>query len=254
MFRNEKEQIISEWSDADPDELISGRPDVWRVHIPSVPSSRLDHVLSEQEKNRAERYKFDKDRKSYTVSRAALRLILGNYLKENPQKLNFSYNAYGKPSIESPANRKIFFNVSHSGEYALIAASSDAELGIDLELMRELDYLDLAEHFFSDREQTEIKKLPTELLKKGFYTVWTRKEAFIKAIGLGLSFPLKEFDVSISPHEIPPIRFHQSQTVFDTGWEVRDIPTENQYCASLVIPARNYTKIRIFDFDWRRFT
>lgn len=253
MFQKKKEHTVSEWTNDHPKDLVPGCLDIWRIHIPSVPVGEIEFLLSAQEKSRTEKYKFDKDRSSYAVSRSALRLILGKYLKENPQKLNFSYNSYGKPALDSLLKRKNYFNVSHSGEFALIAIGPDAEMGIDIELMRELDYLGLAEHFFSFREQTEIRRLPSDFLKKGFYTVWTRKEAFIKAIGMGLSFPLKEFDVSINLREIPQIRIHKSQSVFDTGWEIHDIVTENQYCAALVIPGNKFTKIRAFNFNLKQF-
>ena len=143
MFRKKNEYIVSEWTNDDPEELVPGCLDIWRIHIPSVPVDEIEFVLSAQEKSHAEKYKFDKDRRSYVVSRSALRLILGKYLKENPQKLNFSYNSYGKPSLDPGLKRKSFFNVSHSGEFALIAIGSDAEIGVDIELMRELDYLGL---------------------------------------------------------------------------------------------------------------
>lgn len=253
MFLKEQINTISEWKNVCPNRLDAAVLDLWRIHIPSVQFEKIESHLSAEEKNRAGKYKFEKDRNSFAVSRSALRLILSAYLTEIPRNLNFVCNPFGKPSLNLHTKREIYFNVSHSGEFALIAVGCEAEIGIDIELMKELDYLSLAESIFSDQEQSELKSLPENHLRKGFYTLWTRKEAFIKAIGLGLSFSLKEFDVSLISPEKPQIKISRSQAVFDTGWEIYDLLTDVRYCASLVIPANKFAKIRAFDFDLKQF-
>jgi 4'-phosphopantetheinyl transferase len=253
MFLNNKDYTISECI---KDEINYTDPTilcVWRIYIPDFNFEKAEFFLSPEEKKRMGKYKFEKDRKTYAAGRSALRLILSRFLKEKPRDLKFTYNNYGKPKIETHSETKICFNISHSGEFALIAVGFDAEIGIDIEFAGELDYLALAESVFSEQELAELKTVPVKYLKTSFYKLWTRKEAFIKAVGMGLSFSLKEFDVSLISNITPQITIHKSQSSFDTGWEVCEIFVSEQYCASLVFPANRFTKIRVLDFNFKLF-
>ncbi|MBD3557347.1 4'-phosphopantetheinyl transferase superfamily protein [Planktothrix sp. FACHB-1355] len=247
-FLSENDFTVSKWLKVYPSKLDSGCLDVWRVYLPAIEFEDIESLLSIDERSRAAKYRFAKDRNSYAVSRAALRLILGRYVQESPRNLSFSSNAFGKPSLVGDFGNPIFFNVSHSAEFTLIAVGSCPEIGIDIEYVRELDYLSLAESVFSHREQSVLKELSADRQKHAFYTFWTRKEAFIKAIGYGLSFPLKEFDVALFLGKERHITIHSTQKAFDTGWEIFDIQTEAQYCAALVVPSKAFERIRAFDF------
>ncbi|HEY7414459.1 MAG TPA: 4'-phosphopantetheinyl transferase superfamily protein [Ktedonobacteraceae bacterium] len=188
-----------------------GRP-VWdaEVHVwlaeleqPARTVQQLASVLSEDESLRARRFYFERDRRRFIVARGVLRRILGWYLDLPPALLQFTYGPRGKPSLlAASGGERLRFNVSHSHELALYAVTRDRELGVDIEFMRPLDDAEnIARHFFSASEQATLRSLPASLKHQAFYNCWTRKEAYIKATGEGLSQPLDEFDVSLAPGE-----------------------------------------------------
>ena len=143
------------------------------------------------------------DRHHYIVARGGLRTLLGHYLNCIPQALRFAYTTYGKPAlIDAASPESIRFNLSHSGDLVLYAFTRGRELGIDIEWMRPDFARDqIAEQFFSARENTALRALDASQRVIGFFNCWTRKEAYIKARGQGLSLPLNQFDVSLTPGE-----------------------------------------------------
>ena len=158
---------------------------------------QYESLLSPDELQKAYRYKFEKDRDHFITGRALLRNILAKYLNQSPDKIIFSYSDKGKPFIR---HSNLKFNLAHSGGKAVFAFAEKAEVGIDIEYMRELpDALQIAKRFFSDEEVNEFMKVNDDEIKPAFFNCWTRKEAFIKAVGDGLSFPLKDFTVTILP-------------------------------------------------------
>lgn len=180
---------------------------IWqtRLDVSETCLERLYVALSDDERGRARRYRFARDRQQFIVARGALRGILSHYLGAEPARLRFVYSPYGKPSLD-PAfgGEKLRFNLSHAGELALYAVTWGREVGIDLEPVRpepadEAATLFVAQQFFSPWEVQELMALPTEQRDLGFCACWTRKEAYIKARGEGLSLPLNQFDVSLSP-------------------------------------------------------
>jgi len=179
------------------------RIDVWRVELdsPEPPGRDLQSMLADDERNRAARFHFDRDRNRYIQGRAALRVLLGRYLDIPPREVRLQYQAHGKPELAPPGDsRSLRFNVSNSGGLALIAAGGGRELGIDVEKVRPLpDLLDVARRFFSAREVKAL--LATDANRRGeaFFACWTRKEAFLKVTGAGLSYPLSAFSVSVDP-------------------------------------------------------
>jgi len=181
---------------------------VWRAFLDLTTSharALLHHTLSADEQARAECFHFQKDREHFIVARAVLRDILSRYLNRQPDALRFRYNNYGKPFLARElSGNKLRFNVSHSYGLALYAITRDREIGIDLEHMRsDLAIEQIAERFFSPREVTMLRTLPGNMQKEAFFNCWTRKEAYIKARGEGLSTPLSldQFDVSLAPGE-----------------------------------------------------
>jgi 4'-phosphopantetheinyl transferase len=163
--------------------------------------AHFQQTLSVDEQWRASRFYFRQDRERFVVSRGVLRAILGRYLDRSPEHLAFIYSSYGKPSLVTETGEEaIRFNISHSHGTALYVVTRSGEIGVDLELVRDgLSVEQIAENFFSRQENFELLSLPVELRKRAFFVCWTRKEAYIKARGAGLSLPLNQFRVSLIP-------------------------------------------------------
>jgi len=162
-------------------------------------------LLSPDELLRADRYRFDRDRRRFIVARATLRKLLGGWLAVAPDAIVFAYTRNGKPFIADPA-ADIQFNVSHAHERALYAISRSHALGVDIEyLNRDVDYDALARRFFTCREYTELQRIPESGRKRAFLACWTRKEGVIKATGDGLSLPLAQFNVTVAPDDAPRV-------------------------------------------------
>jgi 4'-phosphopantetheinyl transferase len=181
----------------------SDRIDVWRVPLdpPELREQNLEGLLARDEVDRASRFHFEKDRGRYIRGRAALRILLGRYLEMPPAEIRFHYENNGKPEIAFPHDsRALHFNVSHSGGLALIAVGSGNPIGVDIEKVRSRPrLLDIARRFFSAREVQAILGVNEDRRQEAFFACWTRKEAFLKATGVGLSYPLSQFSVSVDP-------------------------------------------------------
>ncbi len=193
-------------------EQLEAQHQVWVVDtkVPDSVFAKLRSTLSTMEVERAERFVFEKDRTVYTVAHGALRLLLEHYLQRAASSFEFDLNAYGKPSLRSG---EIEFNLSHSGNIALCAFSKHSKIGVDTEFMRnDVNPVELAEQFFSPHEIKCLQQAdPLDRLDR-FYRCWTRKEAFVKAHGEGLSIPLDSFSVSINSNDPSPVECDQSRT------------------------------------------
>ena len=188
-------------------------------------------ILSEEEKIRSNRFYFEIDQKNFTISRGILKLLLSKYLNKLPKEIFFESNNYGKPFIK---NSNIKFNISHTKEILALAFSFDTELGIDVEKIREIKlYQDIVKRFFSENEIKEFFSLPENEYQNTFFTIWTRKEAFIKAIGMGLSAKLDSFDVSILETETEIKRVSVTNYKKE-NWKLFNIPVISTHKASLV--------------------
>jgi 4'-phosphopantetheinyl transferase len=153
-------------------------------------------------KKRARRFHFEKDKQHFIIGRGLLRSIIGEYLNTIPSDILFTYNKKGKPFIAHPADAKLFFNLSHSENRIVMAFSSERELGIDIEYHKDLlDINGIAANYFSVNENKIFAGIPNHQKKEAFFNCWTRKEAFIKAVGDGLSIRLNSFDVSFEPEK-----------------------------------------------------
>lgn len=197
-------------------------------------------ILSPDENIRSQRYHFYKDNRNFLVSRGILRKLLASYLKTTPEEIRFNYNPYGKPYINQDLNgHNLMFNISHSGLVVLLGFTLDRQIGLDVEYHSEqLNDFHFCKSFFSSREYHDLFSLPEDSRRKAFYNCWTRKEAFIKAIGEGLSFPLNEFDVSItSPAELLEMRQNPEEKC---RWSMLDIGIDESYSAAMVIDGKNF--------------
>jgi 4'-phosphopantetheinyl transferase len=217
---------------------------VWAAPLdpPAAAVGRNAALLAPDERTRAERFRFDRDRRRFTVARGVLRTLLGRYLATDPRAVAFRYESHGKPVLaDAFAAHGIRFNVSHSGEMALFAFARGRELGVDVEEVRRMeDGLDIAERFFSQAEVAAFRALPDEIRDDAFFNCWTRKEAYIKAVGEGLSFPLHVFDVSLAPGE--PARLLASRDPQQAErWSLRGLPDPAPgYRAALVVEGEGW--------------
>ncbi len=210
-------------------ELSLKQVDVWRVHLVSFAPN--ENALSPNERQRAAKFHFDKDRNRYIVSHASLRGILAGYLQRAPEELSFSVNEYGKPFL---ADHELEFNLSHSGDYALIAVTRGRNIGIDVEqILAEVEIEELARRNFSPREVTELTALPPEQRLNGFFNCWTRKEAYIKAQGLGLSLPLDSFDVSLGEPAL--LRATRPNADEAAQWTMLPLDVDSGYAGALAV-------------------
>lgn len=167
----------------------------WRLDVSRDRLSRFTAALSESELGRAARFRHERDRMRFIAGRGGLRDIISCYLGVPAKRLVFNVNAFGKPRL--PARRPpLHFNLSHSGDMAVLAVSDRYHVGVDIEEILPLRE-DVAGRFFSAMERQALRFVPPEKYLGAFYRCWTRKEAFVKAHGAGLSFPLDAFDVSV---------------------------------------------------------
>jgi 4'-phosphopantetheinyl transferase len=215
---------------------------LWRVDLEAVRSDELrwQKVLSPDELARASRFHFSDDRQRFVASRAFLRTILAGYLRTDPSGLSFSYSKKEKPSLgPAHAGSDVTFSVSHSGGIALFAFTRGREVGVDVEqLRRDFDVEAIARRFFSAHEQKQLYPLPSESKFEAFFRCWTRKEAYIKATGEGLSLPLHQFDVSIAADDSNALLATRPDASEAALWSLREVPAGPGYVAALCVRGR----------------
>lgn len=203
---------------------------VWAVPLWGEPEPFLP-LLSKAERERTERLQILDHRRRYAIAHGALRAILGGYVGEDPALLQFRVGPRGKPYLRD--QKDLFFNLSHSGQLALVALAH-AEVGVDLEKKRHLESLrDIAQRHFSACEYAELSRLDGEQQLCGFYRVWTCKEAFIKALGAGLSLRLDVFDVAVDG-AMRFLGFRDRDDAPD-AWTLCDVSPGPAFAAALAI-------------------
>lgn len=218
---------------------------VWKavLDVPIDTRTALQQVLSLDETKQAAKFYFEKDRQHWIVAHGILRTLLGAYLKVEPTEIQFVTNAYGKPAIVSPpVGVQLHFNMAHSGNMALYAFSVNREVGVDVEYMRsDVDYVELAQHFFSPHEKAQLSALPTELQEEAFYVCWSRKEAYIKARGKGLSLPLDQFDVSLTPGKPASLLASREDAEATANWSLHALEPGAHYAGALVVEGMGWS-------------
>lgn len=206
-----------------------------RLDAPADVSAALWQLLSRDERERAEKFRYAEHRQHYIVARASLRRLLAERLRIAPRAVEFVETKYGKPRLAPVhGSADVEFNLSHSGILALYAFTSGRAVGVDVELIREVpDADDLAERFFSPTETASLRALPLDRRSLAFLACWTRKEAFIKALGLGFSCPLDAFDVTIDPDA--PARITRIEERIDrvANWTVQAFTPYPRYIAAV---------------------
>jgi len=231
--------------------LSSDEIHIWRasLDLPVSHVQSLQHTLAADELRRAERFYFQKDRKHFIVARGLLRAILSRYLGMEPGQLRFCYNSYSKPVlVTTPDQDMLNFSVSHSYGLALYAFTCGREVGIDLERIRaDVDCEQIAARFFSLRENAVLRALPAKLKTEAFFNCWTRKEAYIKARGEGLSLPLDQFDVSLAPGKPAKLLDIRGDPQEATRWSLRALTPGPGYVAALAVEGHGW---RLACWQW----
>lgn len=217
---------------------------VWkaRLDVPATSIPALQWVLSAEEVARAQRFYFERDRRRWIVARSLLRQLLGRYTQTDPRLISFDLNTYGKPALASPARHTALrFNVSHSAELVLYAFAWRRQLGVDVEYMRPaIEYDEIARHSFSPFEQKALAGLSGEEKHEAFYRCWTRKEAYIKARGMGLSLPLDLFDVSLLPGEPAALLCSREDPQEVQRWSMRLLEPGPGYAGALMVEGTDW--------------
>lgn len=191
-----------------PPALAPGEIHLWSVDLAPEASkvAELRRLLDPEEVARVDRYRFEHLQRRGTVRRGRLRQLLGAYAAVEPQRLELAYGEKGKPRLASgsggAAAAGLSFNLSDSQDLAVYAVTRDLELGVDVEILRPMPDADsIAKSFFAEAERAALLAVPAARKAEGFFHCWTRKEAYIKAIGEGLSEPLDRFSVTLFPAE-----------------------------------------------------
>jgi 4'-phosphopantetheinyl transferase len=186
--------------------LTTSAVHVWWASVAEHVQDResLCQLLRVDEPDRAHRFKVEPPRQRFVVARAALRAVLASYLGAPPDSLVFAYGAHGKPFLAPQPDPPLHFNVSHSGDTVVIAVSRTERLGIDIEEQRPVDAAtSIAARFFAPAEAAWLRKLPQERLAEAFFHLWTAKEAYVKALGSGMSHPVSQIEIARELHRGP---------------------------------------------------
>ncbi len=221
---------------------------VWRASLDQQPAADYAGLLSSDEQTKAERFRFERERRRFIVGRGTLQIILGRYLNSPPENLVFEYGAHGKPGL---LQMELCFNLSHSEGIMLLAVTEKRAVGIDLESIRtDLDPGNLAEQFFSPTERAELEALPSNRKLASFFSGWTRKEAYLKARGDGMTYPWDQFSVSMDcgqPAQLLQVKDDPSEL---TRWSLRTLTPAPGYTGALVVEGHGW---HVAQWQWGLF-
>lgn len=197
----------------------------------------LAHLLSADERMRAKRLSFDRQRTHFIVGRGVLRAILANYVGTEPSQLQFCYGLHRKPAlVDVCSGRALRFNLSHSDGLALYAVTHDREIGVDLERVRPVaDFEQIARRYFTSGEYAVLCALDAAKQHEAFFNCWTRKEAYLKAIGTGLIQSLDSVEVSLAPGEPARLLGVRETRAETEGWSIHELAPAFGYVAALVV-------------------
>ena len=217
--------------------LQAGAVDVWMASVAGAADwiTKLRRTLSPNELRRSERFFFERDRLRYVVSHGLLRSILGRYMGADPSDLRFAAGTHGKPSLDGPhGGHGVTFNLSHSGDLVLVAIASHCRIGVDIEYVRaDFDWKPIAVRFFASGEVETLECLPPDAGREGFFLYWTVKEAYMKALGRGLTLPPGSFEVSALPPEPPVLISDGAAPAGAARWTFHRLDPGPGYAAAL---------------------
>ena len=231
--------------------LSNDQVHLWRacLDLPPERTRALERCLSPDERARAKRFVVNGVRNRFITARAVLRNLLSRYISEPPSNLRFRYAEHGKPDLSHPET-SIRFNVSHSHDLAVYALTTNRSVGVDAEYLHRrsiMDRMKIARRLFSSSECAALEALPRGRRDHAFLACWTRKEAFIKAIGQGLSCPLDQFDVTVDPDdpaELLATRWDQTDA---ERWSMTSIDPGPDYIGALAVEGKD---LRLTCWQW----
>jgi 4'-phosphopantetheinyl transferase len=215
------------------------------IHIWQADLLRLDAgvetltpLLSPDEQQRAARFRFEHDRRKYILCRGILRTILSQYLQRDPIALTFDYGKYGKPSLTGC--QALSFNLAHAGDRALYAVTQHHAIGVDIEQLRFVEYAEqIVSRYFSSAEKQAFQSLPENQQQLAFFRAWTGKEAFLKAIGSGLSLPLDQVAVTLLPSQ-PARLVGLPAGYLIHQWQLHQFVPSEDYVGAIVLPQKPF--------------
>jgi 4'-phosphopantetheinyl transferase len=251
---NTENAVPSSWQPAThPPPLSTEDVHVWRIalEVGDLLLTHLHETLADEERQRAERFHFEKDRRHFAAGRGALRTLLSRYLGCDPKDVRFAYSNYGKPRLaDELGGTDLRFNLTHSHGLALLAVTQGRDIGVDVERLRDLerDGEPLAERFFSPREAAVLRSLAPEMRREAFFHCWTRKEAYIKANGQGLSLPLDQFDVTLHPDEPAVLLATQHDPNQLRRWSMQSLFPAEGYVGALAVEGHSW---QLWCGDWK---
>jgi 4'-phosphopantetheinyl transferase len=237
-----------------PDELALSENEIhiWRNPLDrdGFTIKKYGKILSQEEFARAVRFHFERDKRRFVMSRVGLRMVLGWYLGLSPDQIRFHYGEYGKPSLGNEHKGGLIqFNMAHSSELAICAFVRNISVGVDIEKIRTLPDADqIAERFFSAAEYSDYQTVFDAQKSLAFFNCWTRKEAFIKAIGEGLSYPLHKFEVTLIPDDSAELREIYDDPQEAANWEIRSFIPAQGYLGAVAIREQGL-KVRFFESE-----
>jgi len=203
---------------------------------------RLRDTLCAAERRRSERFRFERHRRRFVTARGFLRDVLARYLGVTPDSLTFDYGPHGKPSLARPADTGRRFNLSHSGTAAVLAVALGRDVGVDIERINpQTECMRLAQRFFAEDEVAVLAALPPPAQPSAFFEGWTRKEAYIKALGCGLTLPLRAFSVGLGPGQPACLLRVESDARERRRWGMADVDVGAGFKAALVAAGRGWS-------------
>lgn len=228
-------------------QLSSGEVHNWSasLDVPPQTAARLYATLTLDERDRSARFRFERDQQRFIVAHGALRDLLARYLRIQPGRIRFVHDVFGKPHLGPEFGNRLRFSLSHSAGLALIAIAADSDVGVDLEYMRaQPDYAEIAQRFFSVTEVEQLTALPSHLYAEAFFSCWTKKEAYLKACGQGLTVPLDDFSV--------PLTADPAKAPVDVSLASTDIGAAKRWSFYTLQPAPRYIgALAIEGSGWR---
>jgi 4'-phosphopantetheinyl transferase len=222
---------------------------VWKIYLKTPGLCDNREILSTDERVRASRFRFHTDSDRFIAARSSLRIVLARYLRTRPAGIEFGVNSFGKPHLTGSRDELgLRFNLSHSHDMALLAVARNRDVGVDVEFRR-ADFAtdEIAQRFFSRSEQNQLRATAPEKKTEAFFNCWTRKEAYIKARGEGLSFPLDQFDVSFAPDAPPALLGNRLDPAEVGRWSFEELSPADGYAAALSVEG-NFSRLLLWDF------
>lgn len=221
--------------------LAEGEVHLWRLPLKPAAGeiTRLRELLADDELARADRYKIERVRRRFIAARGQLREVLSKYAAAAPDEIKFCYQSLGKPDLAPPWNEtRLQFNLTDSHEMALCAVTLEHAIGTDVERIRDVtNFNDLARRYFAKSETEHLQRLNPRQRLLGFFNCWTRKEAYLKAVGSGLSFPLNKLEVTVAPGQPACLLKLNGSTEQAKGWRLDAMEPVPGYVAALAIRA-----------------